>query len=73
MFFMSKFFSHDFIHINELKKHNYSSQKYIVVFLEGFKKIVHQLFQKYEQTVQILFLAYKNLILHSRHLYDTSF
>ena len=35
---MSKFFSHDFIHINELKKNNYTSQKYIVVFLEGFLK-----------------------------------
>ena len=38
MFFMSEFFFHDSIHINELKKHNYSSQNYIVVFLEGFKK-----------------------------------
>ena len=52
---MSEFFFHDSIHINELKKHNYSSQNYIVVFLEGFKKIVHKLFWEYEQTVQILF------------------
>ena len=35
---MSELFFHDSIHINELKKHNYSSQNYIVVFLEGFKK-----------------------------------